>query len=311
MKKRVLYAVTCCLLILAAKVGSAQMPDDGWTMRKGELCLVVDYMHGSFTEYWEGKRLRENLNLGEFTSKMVMPMVGYGITDRLTAFAGVPYIENSSDAGTMTGKKGWQDLALELKYLFFNKANGKWNNKIFGTAGFSFPVTNYPPDFLPYSIGLGSTNLETRVIGHFVYTDKWFSTIQTGYIFRSNITVDRQTYYTDVQHNSDEMTIPNVWDGSIRLGYNVPRFRADIHYNWFDCTSGTDIRRNDMPYPGNEMDMGAIGIMGLLWIPKIDGLAIHASADQVVAGRNVGKSFTWMAGLQYVFTPFNKKTNAK
>jgi len=311
MKKSTLYAAISCILFSTAESVWAQMPDDGFTMRKGELCLVTDYMQSSFTEYWEGKRLRENLNLGKFTSKVIMPMIGYGITDRLTAFAGVPYIDNSSDAGTMTGKKGWQDLSLELKYLFLKKENNKWDYKIFGTAGFSFPITDYPPDFLPFSIGLGSKNLDTRIIGHFVYSDKWFTTIQTGYIFRSNITVDRQTYYTDAQHYSDEMAIPNVWDGSVKLGYDVPRFRADVHYNWFNCTSGTDMRRNDMPYPGNEMDMGSVGVMGLLWIPKIDGLAIHASADQVIAGRNVGKSFTWMAGLQYVFTPFNKKSHAK
>jgi hypothetical protein len=50
------------------------------------------------------------------------------------------------------------------------------------------------------------------------------------------------------------------------------------------------------------MDMGQIGVMGLLWIPKIKGLAIHGGIDQVIDGRNVGKSFTWMAGLQMFHT---------
>ena len=287
------------------------MPDDGWTMRKGELCLVTDYMQSSFTEYWEGKRLRENLNLGKFTSKVFMPMIGYGITNKLTAFAGVPYINNSSDAGTMTGKKGWQDLSLHVKYLLLDKSSNDWTYKLFGTAGVSFPITDYPPDFLPYSIGLGSTNVEGRIVAHFTHFQKWFTTIQTGYVFKSNITVDRQSYYTDGQHNSDQMEIPDVWDGSLRIGYNVPRFRADVHYAWRYCTSGSDIRQNDVPYPGNQMNMGSVGISGLLWIPKINGLAIHAGADQVLHGRNVGKSFTWMGGLQYVFTPFNKKNHAK
>src|SRR3954469_6431953 len=311
MKRIAFYVTACCYLLFMTTTAMGQMPDDGWTMRKGELCLVTDYMQSSFTEYWEGKRLRENLNLGKFTSKVVMPMIGYGITDRLTAFAGVPHIDNSSDAGTMMGKKGWQDLSLDVKYLLWNKNSSAWNYKIFATGGVSFPVSDYPPDFLPYSIGLGTTNVEGRVIGHFVYSQKWFTTIQTGYIFRSNITVDRQSYYTDAQHNSDEMQIPNVWDGSVRIGYNVPRFRADIHFNWSQCTSGSDIRRNDIPYPGSEMDMGQVGIMGLLWIPGIRGLAVHGGIDQVIDGRNVGKSFTWMTGLQYVFTPFNKKENAK
>ena len=301
-------AACCCFGFIHA---TAQMPDDGWTMRKGELCLVSDYMQSSFTQYWEGKRLRENLNMGKFTSKVFMPMVGYGITDKLTAFAGVLYIDNSSDEGTMMGKKGWQDLSLHLKYLLLNKTSSDWTYKLFGTAGVSFPITNYPPDFLPYSIGIGSTNVEGRLVAHFVHQEKWFSTIQTGYIFRSNITVDRQSYYTEGQHNSDQMQIPDVWDGSVHVGYNVPRFRADVHYGWRYCTSGSDMRQNDIPYPGNQMNMGSVGVFGLLWVPKLSGLAIHASADQVIHGRNVGKSFMWMGGLQYVFTPFNKKNHAK
>src|SRR6478672_10647327 len=273
--KIVFYLIAACCLCVVQHA-TAQMPDDGWTMRKGEVCLVTDYMQSSFTEYWEGKRLRENLNMGKFTSKVFMPMVAYGITDKLTAFAGVPYINNSSDAGTMTGKKGWQDLSLHAKYLLVDKASKDWTYKLFATGGVSFPVSNYPPDFLPYSIGLGSTNVEGRLVAHFVHLEKWFTTIQTGYIFRSNITVDRQSYYTDGQHNSDEMQIPDVWDGSIHVGYNISRFRADIHYAWRYCTSGSDMRQNDIPYPGNQMNMGTVGVMGLLWIPKLNGLAVHA-----------------------------------
>ena len=67
-------------------------------MTKGELCLVADYGQMTWTEYWEGKRLRENLNVGKFTSKQFMPMIGYGITNRIAVFATVPHISNSSDA---------------------------------------------------------------------------------------------------------------------------------------------------------------------------------------------------------------------
>jgi len=144
-------------------------------------------------------------------------------------------------------------------------------------------------------------------VGHVVYKEDFFATIQTGYNFRSNITVDRQTYYTDDQHYSDEMKIPDAWDGSIKVGYDNYRIRTNVHYAFLNSTSGSDIRRNDMPYPGNEMDMQAVGIDVLLWVPKVKGLGVFAGADQTIAGRNVGKAFTWMAGAQYVFKPFKKK----
>jgi len=303
-----IFIAACCVM---SQFAHAQMPDDGFTMSKGELCLVAAYQQTKWTEYWEGTRLRDNKNLGTFTSKAIMPMFGYGITNRINVFGGLPYIYNSSSTGTMQGKKGWQDLSLAVKYHALKKTKGKYTWNVFATAGFSIPVSDYPPDFLPFSIGLGSKTAQLRVIGHVKHTSNFFLTAQTGYVFRSNIKVDRQTYYTDAQYYSNEMAIPNVWNGSLSAGYDNKHFRADVHYGWNNATSGSDMRRNDMPYPGNRMEMSAIGITAKFWMPFVDGLAINAGADQVVSGRNAGKGFTWMAGLQFVFKPFNKKTHEK
>jgi len=289
----------------------SQMPDDGFTMSRGELCLVAAYQQTKWTEYWEGTRRRENKNLGAFTSKAITPMFGYGITNKISVFGGLPYIHNSSSAGTMMGQKGWQDLSMAVKYHALKKTKGKaaWN--LFATAGFSVPVSDYPPDFLPFSIGIGSKTAQLRLIGHMLHASNFFATAQAGYVFRSNITVDRTSYYTDAQYNSNEMRIPDVWNGSVRTGFNNKYFRGDVHYAWSKATSGSDMRMNDMPFPGNRMEMSAVGISTLIWIAPVNGLAINASADKVVSGRNAGKAFTWMAGVQYVFKPFNKKNNEK
>lgn len=292
------------LFMLVSANARAQSPTDGFSMSKGEICLVTDYGQTKWKQYWEGTRLRENLNLGTFNAKMVMPMAGYGLTDKLNLFAGLPHISTSSTAGQMTGMKGWQDLSIAAKYKLIKKKNEQGTFYTFLTAGFSFPVSDYVPDFLPYSIGLGASTVNGRVIAHYEHKSKFFATFQTGYTLKSNIKTDRQSYYNEGQVNSNEMPVPDVWDGALRTGYNNKRFRADVHYNWSTATSGSDIRRNDGPYPFNKMDAQWIGISGLLWIPGVEGLALHAAADQVVGGRNVGKAFTWTAGVQYVFNPF-------
>jgi hypothetical protein len=307
MKKLLIKACGTTMLVCLLLPCLAQMPDDGFTMGKGELCIVAGYKQSQWKEYWEGKRLRENLNMGTFTSKAFMPMLGYGVTDKLNLFASLPYISNSSDKGTMTGKKGWQDFSFAAKYQVLDIKKKNFRYALFGTAAFSLPATNYVPDFLPYSIGIGSQTASLRVIGHVVFKEDFFATIQTGYTFRSNITVDRITYYTDGQHYTDEMKIPDIWDGSVKLGYDNYRIRTNVHYMIANSTSGSDMRLNDMPYPGNKMDMQAIGVDVLLWVPKVKGLGLTGSADKTIAGRNMGKAFTWMAGAQYVFKPFQKK----
>jgi hypothetical protein len=310
MKKVNIYML-CILCTAYTQNAKAQMPDDGFTMDKGIVCAVATYGQSKWSNYWEGTRYRNNLNIGTFTSKTVMPMLAYGITNKLNIFAGLPYISNSSSAGNMTGKKGFQDFSVDAKYRAFNYTKRQFNFNLFAAAGFSLPASRYVPDFLPYSIGLGSKTASARVIAHSTFKKHWFFTAQAAYMAKSNITVDRITYYSDGQRYTNEMRVPNVWSGSIKAGYDNHRFRADVHYMFGSSETGSDIRRNDMPLPTNKMDMQSIGINGLLWIPHAKGLALLASAQNTIAGRNVGKSFMWMSGLQYFFTPFKKKQHAK
>lgn len=295
------------VLMLLSKITSAQTATDGFSMKKGEICLVAGYSQTSWDQYWEGTLLRENLNVGTFNSKMFMPMLGYGLSDKLNFFASLPYIQTSSTAGQMTGKKGIQDFSFDAKYKLVKNSTKSGTFYTFVTAGFSLPASNYVPDYLPYSIGLGAKTLSGRVIAHYEHKSHLFATVQTGYILKSKISTDRQSYYNEGQVNSNEMPVPDVWDGAVRLGFNNKRMRADLHYNWMYSTSGSDIRWNDMPYPFNQMNAQTVGVSGLLWIPGVKGLAVHGSFDQVVKGRNVGKATTWATGLQYVFNPFSKK----
>jgi len=298
----------CCICMLIISPLSAQMPDDGFRMKKGELCVVMGYGQSKWDEYWEGKRLRNNLNLGTFTSKMIMPMLGYGITSKLTAFASLPHIDNSSDAGTMIGKKGWQDLTLALKYLALRKQLGKLDLSLFAQGEVSTPVNDYAPDFLPFSIGLGAKTATLGIVAHGELSKHWFATVHSAYVMKGKIKVDRSTYYTDQQFYSNEMAVSDVYLNSLRLGFKNEKFRADVHIKHHQSTTGTDIRRNDMPYPGNQMNMTSVGFAALVWVPKVEGLGVNFGFDQVISGRNVGKAFMWMVSVQYVFTPFNKKS---
>lgn len=304
--KRKIWTCFKVMLILCTHL-NAQTPNDGFSMKKGEICLVAGYGQSSWDAYWEGTLLRDNPNIGTFKSKMVMPMLGFGISNRLNVFASLPYIQNSSSAGYMSGMKGMQDLSIDAKYKLLKKPGKSGTFYTFLTAGFSLPASNYVPDHLPFSIGLGARTASARVIAHYEHKSHLFATMQTGYVLKSKISTDRQSYYNDGQVNSNEMPVPDVWDGAVRIGFNNQRLRVDVHYNWMISTSGSDIRWNDMPYPFNRMNAQWIGVQGLLWIPGVKGLAVHGSADQVIRGRNVGKAFMWSAAVQYVFNPFKKE----
>jgi hypothetical protein len=110
------------LSMLISIESKAQTPNDGFTMSKGEICLLTDYGQSSWKEYWEGTRLRENLNLGTFTSKMIMPMVGYGLSDKLNLLQVCSVSTSSLQANA--GMEGWQDLSVSQTGWYRKKNKG-------------------------------------------------------------------------------------------------------------------------------------------------------------------------------------------
>jgi len=274
----------------------AQMPNDAIYMKKNTICVMAAYGQSSWDEYWENTLKRENLNIGTNKTEMYMVMAAAGITDKLNLLVGLPYIRISNSAGNLLGQKGLQDFSATLKYKFFA------NNGItlHGALGGSTPMSNYIPDFLPMSIGLGSTTLTARFIANYKHSSGIYFTVHGGYTGRRNIKIDRDTYQAyERVYNTNEVAIPNTVDGGINLGYLKNGIQATLFLEKFDCIGGDAIRRNDMPFPTNNMVSNNIGAF-LKYQPSHFG--INGRIAYVTSGQNVGQSLSFMAGILYQFS---------
>jgi len=296
------------VLTFTTKVSSAQTDVDGLMMGKKNICGGLVYGYGSWTNYWEGQNLRNNENLGTVSSQSVWVMANYGITDKINFIAMAPYISNKASAGTLIGQQGIQDLSMLLKWEFFGKALGKNYFSLIAFAGYSTPLTNYVADYLPLSIGMQSNNTMGKIMLD-VQRGKWFATASTNYISRSNVTIDRDAYYTTEMIYSNQVEMPSLMGYNLRFGY---RKDADLVLeavlDGLNTMGVYDIRKNDMPFISNNMDVARIGINVKLPIPKIDGLSFTGNTMYTIAGRNMGKSTMFMAGILYQ-TDFTKTTN--
>jgi hypothetical protein len=103
--------------------------------------------------------------------------------------------------------------------------------------------------------------------------------------------------------------MPDVFNYSVKAGYFSWRWAAEAFYDNTNCLGGFDIRRNDMPFPSNEMDMSRVGIMTHYRIAALSDLQIIAQAAYTVSGRNVGQSTTLTFGLMKIFDFNKEKTN--
>ena len=305
MKFRNLVLLTLTLLLTKATV--AQTDHDAIMMNKKQWCNGILYEHTQWKNYWEGTLKRDNENIGTFTSQMAMVMSNYGISDRLNIMMGLPYIWNHVSGGTLHKMGGLQDGSLALKYKALSIKQGKSKISLFGVVGGSAPLSNYVVDFLPLAIGFHSSSLTGRALADY-QNGKFFATASAAYMLRSNTKIDRTAYYTDHMIYSNKVDMPDAFNAMFSAGLRSKYLIAEAMVsNTVTQKAGFDIRRNDMPFASNTMNMTAVGAHVKYTLPFYTHVEITADGSYVARGRNVGQATTFGAGVYYLFT-FGKQT---
>ncbi len=295
-----------CLMLLPFFAFS-QTDIDGIMMSKKNFCVGAVYESSSWNHYWEGTFKRENLNMGTVATNGASIMGNYGLSNKLNVIFSLPYLKTSASSGTMIGQKGLQDFSLTLKYMPYEK---KFKNSVlsfYALGSFSVPTTDYVADYLPLSIGMHSKNATLRLMTDYQY-GSFFATASAAYIKRSNVTIDRNAYFTTEIHYTNEVNMPNVANCNFRIGYRSDRLIAEAIFDkMVTQRGGFDITKNNMPFLSNRMNASKVGFNSKYTFKKIPELSLVGGYNQVIDGRNVGESQTFYGGVFYVIT-FNKKT---
>lgn len=302
----------CCLLLTALGTKLyAQTDEDAIMMAKKDFCVGGMYGYSKWDHYWEGTLKRNNQNIGTVSTQMVGFMGAYGVSPKLNLLINLPYISTHATAGTLHGQHGLQDVSLWVKWMPIEKDLGDGTFSLYTIGGFSTPTTNYIADFLPLSIGLHSTNLTGRLMLDY-QLGRFFATASGSYIYRNNIKIDRTSYYTTEQHNTNEVKMPDVAMEQFRTGYRSSRLIAEAIVTNTNTLGGFDIRRNDMPFPSNKMNSTMVGVNFKYTFKKVEGLSLIGGGNYTVAGRNVGQATMVNAGVFYIidFNHHSKKASA-
>ncbi len=303
-------AVVFSLLAFIQPV-SGQTDIDGIMMEKNAFCVGPMTGYSSWKNYWEGTLKRDNANLGRVSNTMYSMMGNYGITSKINVMFSLPYIKSKASAGQLTGLKGLQDLSFWVKWKAYSKKIGQGRLSLFATGGFSFPVSDYTADLLPMSIGLESRNLSLRGMADY-QRGSWFGTVSGTYVRRSNITIDREAYYTTEMHYSNEVEMPDVATFNVRAGYRDKGLVAEAFFDNMTTLGGFDMTRNNMPFPSNKMNASRTGFNFKYEMPFHRNLSLTGNAFTTVAGRNMGQASGFNIGVFYVIDFSRKeKTNSE
>ncbi|TAH03705.1 MAG: hypothetical protein EAZ16_07140 [Sphingobacteriales bacterium] len=291
--------------IFFLKQVAAQTEVDAIMMNKNQFCSGFMYNHSSWKDYWEGTLKRNNLNIGTVSTQSVMAMANYGITNNLNVMIGAPYIWTKASAGTLTGVSGVQDAAAFIKWRAINKSFGKHKLALYAVGGVSTPLADYVKDFLPLSIGLGASTASARVIADYKYNN-FVVTGSAAFVRRSNITLDRNSYYDTQLRLTDEVNMPDAANFQLRTGYRGKYLIAEALLTNFTTLGGFDITRNNMPFPSNRMNATMVGANIKYTLPKMTNLSLLGGFNYTLAGRNVGQTTSINIGAFYAFY-FGKK----
>lgn len=289
--------ISVCLV----KNASAQTPTDGILMEKTQVCAALMFNHDSWKEYWEADLLRENGNIGTITTQSMMPMIAAGITKNLNLIVALPFVSTKASAGTLKGQKGLQDFSLWAKYRFWQKTLGPGDLHLMGTGGVSTPVAKYAKDYLPLALGLGARTASLRGIAFYHLKKGPYVNLQWGHTWRSDIEIERDFYWSNGPHYTNEVPMPNAVDYSASVGFLNSRLKVDLAYNQFITQAGADIRRQDMPFPSYRMIQGRASAFVQYYFSKPKGLSLIAQGGQTFSGRNMGKSTNFGGGAAYQF----------
>ncbi len=316
MKKNIKFYSLISILILKSWCLYAQAPNDAILMEAKQACILIDYNLSNFDHYWEGNKIRANQTIATVHRNAVMPIVAIGLLDRLNVYVGVPFIKTFSEdpnGGKFNGVSGVQDLTIALKYKFLEKKVGKGNLNAFATAGFSTPIANYLPDYMPYSLGLGAPELTYRAIAQYNINKKLYVRGAGTYLWRGYAEAEREYYYNDGSFYTPWMDVPNAITSEAVLGTWVLGQKLQLEVSYFRSRSlnGDDIRSYNSPQPTNKVNSDRIGAFGHYYFSKINGLGLIAYHNRVLNGKNAPQMNTSGLGITYFFNFLKNNKNEK
>ena len=280
------------IVVLSTTIGLAQSPVSGFMSAKGKGAIAVSYTTEKYNEvYLVPEKVNAVPVFNEVVNTSFTIYATYGITNKLEAVIGLPYIESKGKGesaflaanGIENKRSGVQDISAFIKYKVFSNRLQESTLAIILSAGVQTPVGAYKADEgLQSIIAIG--NKSTKGMGLAIVqikSDKGlFLTGQAGYRIATN-------------------NVPNAFISEIKAGYAASKIYLDVWAAFQNSSKGTDILQPgfELFFPATKVNYSRVG--GTIYAPIYKGFGANIGFNAYVAGRNLGKSTGYSAGLVY------------
>lgn len=291
---------TTSLFLLSLTSLSAQSTTDGFFQPKGQGNLTASYTRSVFDAFFVGDERVEGVPAHNEITQQIFSLYGtYGITDRLTVIANVPFItaDGDGEADPVNGEtevSGLQDVSLALKYQLFSLAVGN-SSQLRGIGGLGVGIPGgYQPNGI-LSLGNGAFATDLSLGGHLQTDGGFFVTGVAGYSLRGT---------TDDELNTvaaDELDVPDALLLTGKIGYGNDKFFASAWIDHQSSLDGVDIMGEGFSgnFPETEVNYTRAGLN--IYVPVTQSIGLSAYYGTVLSGRNLGDSNFVGGGVTYSF----------
>jgi hypothetical protein len=294
-------ALATFLLLGSASAGRAQAIVSGFMAGKGHGSVSLS---GTTERYSSVFLAPEKIDVVPIFQEVRVNSLNlyatYGLTDKIDAIVSLPFIQSKgrapgtvindlhalySDQGYTNVRQGLQDVNALLKFKVYSREIGSSILDLLGVVSFSTPLSNYQTNTgYGYIIAIGNraTKYSTAGVAHLKTASGVFATAQVGYSLRTGL-------------------VPHALIGDAKVGYAGPKIYLEGSASFQESNGGTDISEQGFTgfFPSTRVNYVRLGASGYRPLSKGFGLTLGIST--YVAGRNIGKSTGYSAGVSYNF----------
>jgi hypothetical protein len=289
------------LLAAATPAVRAQSLVSGFMAGKHHGSVVVSGTTESYSSAYLAPEKIEGVPIFQEVRVNSLNLYGtYGLTDKVDFVLSLPYIQSKGKApGTVINdlnalystqgynnvRQGFQDITALFKVKSYSRELGSSILDLLGTVSFSTPLSNYQSNTgYGYIIAIGNraTKYTASGVAHLKTASGVFATAQVGYSLRTGL-------------------VPHALIGEAKLGYAGPKTYVEGSASFQESNGGTDISETGFNgfFPSTRVNYVRLGASA--YRPIANGFGLTLGANAYVAGRNIGKSTGFSAGVTYNF----------
>ncbi len=273
-RTRSVLAVAIC--IAAASAPALALDLNGFLREKGHGDVAISYTTESYDEFWRGEEKVSNPGVGEVDTQSLAIWLAYGITDRVTLIANLPYVEAEGDGTAGFEEKDLSDFSALAAFRLAESGDGR--HSFTGAAGLRTIASNYLADN-PVSVGDGTADWLVRAIYQFRHK-RFYVSQQVGYDVRGGDAPNGFPLYTEIGHTWGRTTV-------------------NAFYQMLISESGTDIGDPGFTFPSNEEEYERVGAKA--FVRARDRVGFAVSAFTTLDGRNSGDATGFSLGVDFGF----------